>query len=145
MEPSLWHLTLNTGHVRKSPRSEVDESIIEMLTQALAADEFDLPGGYRCVLTHRTSMSFEAEVQTRAGAKLVSMGFAAEPCTGAAVWDWLVAADQPQPPTVPWLAVRLHQGLSRDPTAADWLGNFERCLAWGFLIRQERSSAQPFG
>ncbi|MFN0166897.1 MAG: hypothetical protein ACKV22_10745 [Bryobacteraceae bacterium] len=141
MEQSLWHLTLNTGHVRTFPRSEADESTIERVSQWLADDAFDLPGGYRCVLTHRTSKSFEAEVRTPAGAKLVSMGFAAEPSAGAAVWDWLVAADQPQPGVVPWLAVRLHEGLARDPAAADWLGDFERCLAWGFLVRHHPPSA----
>ncbi|MFN0167826.1 MAG: hypothetical protein ACKV22_15470 [Bryobacteraceae bacterium] len=145
MEPSLWHLTLNTGHSSKSLRTEVDENIVEIVSQRLADDAFDLPGGYRCVLTHRTSKSFEAELQTKGGAKLVSMGFAAEPSTGAAVWDRLVAADEPQPPTVPWLAIRLHQGLAGDTTATSWLDDFERCLAWAFLDRCQRSSAQPFG
>jgi len=31
MPPDLWHLTLTTGHGRRSPRSEVADDVVAML------------------------------------------------------------------------------------------------------------------
>lgn len=39
-------------------------------------------------------------------------------------------------PDAPWCAVRLELGILADLPAAEWLGDFERCLAWTWLERQ---------
>ena len=36
-------------------------------------------------------------------------------------------------PSPPFIAVSLHPELEMYPDAAQWLGDFERCLAWGWL------------
>lgn len=37
------------------------------------------------------------------------------------------------PPALPWCAVRIEIGMAVHPQPADWLGDLERCLAWGWI------------
>ena len=45
--------------------------------------------------------------------------------------------DPVRPPRPPWLGVLCHSALFRDPEAASWLGDFERCVAWTMLTMKE--------
>ena len=45
--------------------------------------------------------------------------------------------DPSRPPRPPWLGVLCHSALFRDPEAASWLGDFERCVAWTVLKMKE--------
>jgi hypothetical protein len=41
-------------------------------------------------------------------------------------------------PAGPWCAVRFELGLAMHQQAADWLGDFERCIAWAWLDARAR-------
>lgn len=47
--------------------------------------------------------------------------------------SWLRVATREKPPFPPWLAVWLYPTLSFDLDAAKWLGDLERCIAWGMI------------
>ena len=57
--------------------------------------------------------------------------------------DWVMP---PKPPSAPWLAVVLLPGIATDTDAAHWLGDFERCLAWLIIEREnpKQEAAQVF-
>jgi len=46
--------------------------------------------------------------------------------TDKSLADWVMPG---KPVSVPWLAVAI-LGLQHDPDAAEWLGDFERCMTW---------------
>ncbi len=43
-----------------------------------------------------------------------------------------VVTDKGKCPPEPWIAVALDEGILSHPNTTEWLGDFERCLAWGF-------------
>ena len=130
----IWHLTLDTGHGRPSPRSEVADGSVAQIAGWLDSDAFEPLPGYRCALTYRSEHCFEAELYSPAGGLMASMAFASHARCGAALWRRVVS--KRHKPAEPWLAVLLGPGIVGDP-AVDWLGDFERCLAWAFLERSE--------
>ena len=42
----------------------------------------------------------------------------------------LTLTDPTRPPRAPWCGVLCHPALFLRPDAAEWLGDFERCVAW---------------
>ena len=50
VEQSLLHITLNMNHRRRSPRSEVSQEAIDLLSVLIQKPEFPIPGqaAYRC-------------------------------------------------------------------------------------------------
>jgi hypothetical protein len=147
----LHHLTLQTGHSRRSERSEIvphaRAATAELLREALATGRAELPiepAGYwmrttphgRCLLV--TVMHGDE-------LPLVTYGVATHAYCGARTWRGLLDCDpliygslhgdpatQPQ---APWCAARLEPGLAYMPEAAAWLGDMERCIAWAWLDR----------
>lgn len=72
-------------------------------------------------------------------APLVTLGVAVHSRDGAQLWRTLhkqaelpVETSIDSCPTEPWAAVLLHAELAFYPDTADWLVDFERCLAWAF-------------
>lgn len=134
----LWHATIQTGHTRRSFRSEVAPEIIELVGGWLKSDHFALPpgGGYECVITRRVSNGLLAEVRNGQGTRLVEIGVANHSAFAAELWEHLGGAPDARPHE-PWCAVSLDAGLMEDPAATEWLGDFERCLAWAWLAEQK--------
>lgn len=150
----MIHYTLNTGHSRHSPRSEVGDGVIQQMTPLLTPGEYHLkrfggafsdwrlvvptcPAGYVATLYHGK-------------APVLTMGVAVLPGDAEAVWPGLEslylnvtelpgmrAADfkaPRQPETLPWLAVVLVV-----PTLLpDWCGDFEKCLAHTWIERGKK-------
>jgi len=50
---------------------------------------------------------------------------------GACLWR----KGEYQGPPVPWCAVSVHTPVGAFPEALDWLGDFERCIAWAWITR----------
>lgn len=146
----MLHYTLNTGHTRESPRDEVRDDVLEAL------HPFTLPG--RHVLPHPLSNFRVVVPQTRYGCMfsvylgrnvpIVSCGVADTLEAAAEIWPGLedlylhitdagalAGADfaaPREPESLPWLAVVLLGPV----VGFDWLGDFERCLAWAWLVQR---------
>lgn len=150
----IHHLTLTTGHTRRSWRHEIDPGVLRdlgrLLRRGIDTGRIDLtmiePAGHwvrvtphgKCVLLtvmHGDDMP------------LVTFGVAAHSRCGARMWrlltqDAVVAEGAPRlspdrAPQEPWCAARIEPGLMYRPDAAQWLGDFERCIAWAWLDHLE--------
>jgi hypothetical protein len=127
---NLNHYTVDTGDLRISPRSEVDERTLEMLTP-IARAGLGIIAGLSIVLeTHRVDKDAEVWVFT--------LGFKPD---APAVRCWLSRTPNPDlwqfgmpEPPAPWLAVALLDEaatLTNEQVSA--LGDSERCVAWALL------------
>lgn len=156
MSRYLHHVTLTSGHVRRSPRDEAGDAAVASLHDFIAAM---IAGGRPAI------PNFPAYTMTGAGegkcligtvwrddAPLMTIGIAGRSTCGATLWRLmhdqipqmppLATAGKPCPPE-PWCAARLDIGtvaLMRDDpaefqAAMEWLDDFERCLAWAWLER----------
>ena len=118
--PYLLHVTETTGHTRRSPRGEVPDEVIERLRPVLQealAGPVAVPGCEGYQMRARTDANgLHCQVLSIDGALvsfLVSRGTGGDP---------------------PRYLVRLHlDALDLHPGAAEWLGDFELCVAWCWL------------
>ena len=128
----LAHYTLDTGHLRASPRSEVGPGITELLAPLRTPGLHDVPGFAACrVRTAIIDTTLRADIGG-AGGELATIWV----CTGAAGLE-RATYDAGHPAVLdlalPACLVRLRAGIAADPSAAHWLGDFERCLAWAWI------------
>jgi hypothetical protein len=148
--PDLQHLTLNTGHLRSSPRSEVGVAALTALRPLVRAGGGLLPGlaDFRVEIAH----------YDKAGAALWTVSRGPEPLAtsacgwvggpASAVWAQLeasylkltdtavgrdVGAAFAPEPSLPWLATLLWPSIVVYPASAPWLADFNRCLAWTLI------------
>jgi len=149
------HLTLNTGHVRESPRSEVGDDIVAALLPLVRAGGGPLPqppgysvsfsrDGRNAIYTISASVDLGQVAQP---APLVTCGLAVE--RPERVWSLIGALafmraglggdhyGPARPATVPWLAVLIHEPAVLAAEAMSWLGDAERCIAWT-IIEEDR-------
>ena len=158
--PYLAHLTLTTGHLRRSYREEVGDEALALLAPWLAKSIITgarepLPvaslahfaasatvenGPLLCtVWGPPSSQQSAAAVHPAAAIPLVTFGVAQRSRHAAALWPLLLAlpgsASELQRPPPPWCAVSLQPGLLLHPSASEWLGDLERCIAWAWITR----------
>lgn len=143
----LNHITLSTGHTRRSPRSEVSDDTVKALQPWLQAaldyqDDYPLPGplGARddfVAHAHIKDGALICGVGHRHTGPLVTFGVAARSRQSGELWAWLCAqygsADALVAPAAPWCAVALHPSYMLQMGASAWLGDFERYVAWTWL------------
>lgn len=139
------HITLHTGHNRRSPRSEVsDETMARMAPLMQRVDVGEI-----CTLTDDYEIRrLDADADgrhtrqwavARAGqSTFVVMALAMKSRPGAALWRHLQATLDDLAidamPTAPWLAVYWDLQLSMyNAGALHWLGDAERCIAWAWI------------
>lgn len=153
----MEHLTLNTGHSRTSPRSEVSDHIISLVrTQLLPRTEFAIPGvcdGWRVKLSRIGAASMFSIYYF--GTPIATCGLAIDAQGADVIWPKLkslhslsygcpegclkkIPRDWPleplQPRSVPWLGVvLLPTAACVPPEDMYWLGDFSRCLAWAII------------
>ena len=147
-EPFLYHLTLNTGHLRRSPRHEVGEAVIRALAPMVAEavahpgapvpmpGEFSMPGV--TITLDQGAAACALVTLARDGKRLASIGIAGRSRCAAAVWSALVdrydgAPPAAMPQSAPWVSVVLHAQALLEADGPGWIGDFERCLAWAWL------------
>ncbi len=143
------HVTLQTGHTRQSWRHEVDPEVLPLasalLERALAGERVPIPGADGCEMTAASAGRCCLVTAWRGDAPLVTTGIAAHSRCGAELWrrlhdaPWtpLATAGTARPPE-PWCAALLQPGLALHPSAAHWLGDYERVMAWAFLSAPDR-------
>ncbi len=156
----LNHLTLNTGHLARTPRSDVDRSIVRLLMPLARAGFGPVPGLSGWYLRSYTLDGALGE--TLPGVAYFGLFPQPEVVSLPAVWcvacwraesaamAWRRAAylyrayeaslariglwrePDPQPPAeLPWLAVWMLPSIAHiDRDITMALGDLERCLAW---------------
>ena len=142
----LEHVTLNTGHTRRSPRSEAADEVVRGLAvgldRAIATKAREPIPGFALF---STALGGAAMVTLwREAAPVVTFGVAADAKDSAKLWRLLHqggagkhATNPERPPAAPWLGVRMEAGAaSTPPDDLLWLANFGRCLAWTFIERR---------
>lgn len=141
----MLHLTLNTGHVRESPRSEVGDDVIDMLRPLVRTTGGPLPHspGYAAQITRagRDAMYTISRVIDDEAAPLVTCGLAVD--DPETVWHALVRCtggrvQAEMPSATPWLGIVIHPVTLLAPAALSWLGDAERCIAWALIEESER-------
>ena len=142
----LNHITLSTGHNRRSPSSEVGAGVIAWLRPWL---EKLLTGGVPLPLPEPSLARYSAAAHIEQGGlvmtvfagadALVTFAIAGRSRQSAPLWAYITAQHGATPgltaPDAPWLAVAVRAGFAAHPDSAEWLGDFERCVAWTFLIK----------
>lgn len=144
----IAHITLTTGHARRSYREKIDDAVMPALRRLIAemrdGKVVEIPGaagyfargyvGGRCM-----------SCTVYAGASpLVTVGVATHSRCGAVLWRGLYgsapAQARPEQPPAPWCGVVLHlDALAMYRDAMVWLGDFERCLAWAFVAEKSKT------
>lgn len=149
----IEHVTLTTGHTRRSWRHEIAPDILPALRPLIEAARepehcVPVPGieprlalriedTRRCALV--TVQLYDDHVP------ILTMAIAAHSRCGQQLWELLhetarlpLATDIDQCPPEPWCAVRLEHGAALLPREALMaLGDFERCVAWAWMQMRE--------
>lgn len=153
------HITLNTGHLARTQRAGVDPEVTALLAPWLqvivnsgqahplpvpelahiSAQAFVQDGGLVVTVSAPAGPHTPGKPHTGPAMPLVTLGVAQRSRQGAALWALLVNAFGQKPglqePGAPWLAVALHPSAAAYTGALDWLGDFERCIAWAWITR----------
>lgn len=152
-ERYLHHVTLTSGHVRHSPRSEVRDDVLTLLAplldRALSGEPVPVPGvtGGYTITGGAEGRCCTLTVWAPGRVPVVTIGVATHSRCGAGLWRLLhdhavgmpVATTRDQVPPEPWYAARLEVGALQHRDAAAWCGDFERCLAWCWIERNLRT------
>lgn len=144
----MIHLTLNSGHVRESPRSEVDDAVVATLTPFTAPGQrlLPIPGDYVVRTDQAEGGGLLATVFAPGARPCITVGVAANDSEADVVWPhleqlYLRVTDLPglraadfepprRPVSTPWVVAVV---IAAGPAEAYWMGDFERCLAWAYL------------
>lgn len=146
----ITHLTLNTGHASRALREDVSDDALLLVRQWLAhslasGQPESIPGA-----SPYTGLALQADgalivtvyaPTPEAGRPhpLVTFGVAPRSRHAPRLWEMLTA--QPgvkaalRQPGPPWCAVIVQPALVMHTSAADWLGDFERDVAWAWATQ----------
>ena len=151
MDRYIHHVTLTTGHTRRSWRYEITPEamyvVAGLLEQAVVEGEAAIPAAEPACNVSVTveGQCMIATVWGPERAPLVTLGVAARARCGAKLWPMLhhhaalpLVTRTEERPDEPWCAVRLEPGIAIYTDAAHWLGDFERCIAWAWLARRDK-------
>lgn len=142
----MHHVTLDTGHVRWSPRDEVDSGLMRLLLDHIQnalhrrAPVPTTAGRYVAHATaHRDVLMLTVEdVEVPAPRPMPIVTLAVVP-VGVDVREIaaLMMRGSPVPPMPsdgPWCLVRLYPTIAlARPEDVAWMGDYERCVAWAWL------------
>jgi hypothetical protein len=128
------HLTLTTGHVRTSPRSEVADDVIAALAPLLRTGTHNLPQppGYRLRVTIEDS-TLIATLLGDQDSPLVTVLVAPDPAAIGAVRALHSRAELFTELEPPMCVDEIHDAIALDPDAALWTGDLTRCIAWAWI------------
>jgi hypothetical protein len=156
------HITLNTGHSCPQGRDSVSADVAEMMAKLIQAGlerggwtnlDFDgaaWPVHVEVIESTLLAGIFLPSADVRREKPVAAIGVSVKPFAGVKVWDRLRAhasaldaSASALLPSTPWIAALLDTstpasvGSVKDLAAffslMGWLGDFERCLAWGFV------------
>ncbi len=144
----MQHYTLNTGHSRSSPRSEVRDDVIPIMAPLLEPGEHPVPWfgpDIRLVVPGGADAWLGTVYEWNV--PLVTIGIAATAQQANEIWPaleslYLQLTDRPpfagidwraprQPERLPWVAAVIVGPMPAH--VASMIGDFERCLAWAWV------------
>ena len=138
----MTHLTLNTGHSRQSPRSEVSAETLRFLAPTLRCDTASLPGLWS-IKTHRTTGYATVDI-LHESLHVAVIGTAWTKEGAQKLWPELqaLALSQNIPPRgfmppPPFTAVLLLPSAGTlTPDSLMQMGDLGRCLGWAIMTDQ---------
>jgi len=146
---ALEHITLNTGHMRVSPREEVSQEVIDICRDLIVRStspnaHIPIPACepyfVKSVVDGSNMCATVSKLVAGTQIPVVAIGVALEAGYGVKLWEEMhSSANMPliteadSAPKRPWVAARLEfEGIFLAFDAMHWLGDFERCLAFAF-------------
>jgi hypothetical protein len=148
----LEHVTLDTGHTRRSPRSEAADEVVRGLAtgldRAIAMKAREPVPGFALFSYNVTALGGAAIFTLwREAAPVVTFGVAADAKDSAELWRLLHqggagkhATNPERPPAAPWIGARMEAGAASTPhDDLLWIAKFERSLAWALIERRARA------
>lgn len=147
----LEHVTLTTGHSRRSYADEVSDAALVLCRELVAQLDGDptklvpIPRtGWSLTGVSKAGRCLTVSIVRRPSEPIVMMSVAAHSKCGASAWrelhryadEWRLpyVTDPRRPPPEPWCAALLDTAApAESPEGLMMLGDFERCLAWAFL------------
>ena len=156
---ALCHLTLNTGHLARTPRSEVPQAVVDRLLPLVDAGGGPIPGldGWHLDLMFPLddrgarmdgAAYFQVAPEPGTSRRPVVMAVACwRPELAASAWTqavagytamrssliasslWLEPPDSP-PASLPWIAAWLTPFIALADAETMAFGDLERCLVW---------------
>jgi len=158
--PDLQHYTCSTGDVYPSPLGDIDPDILDRVR------EWTVPGKHRLlrpfnnyhVIVPSTRHGFFFTLYVGKDIAIVSCGVAHTEAAEAEIWPaiermYLEFSDHVfenltrnwkaphMPDRMPWLAVVLLGPVPHLLRCCEWLGDWERCMAWAWLTGRGSAAA----
>lgn len=142
----LHHVTLNTGHVVRQPRSvlgaPVQAAFAELLDSLLQGGRPAVPGfaGYVAQGTQWGRDLLVTVIGLSSQAPVITTGVCLRSRSSRRLWRAMhdkaivplaTVSDQPAPP--PWVADLLWPTATLHPDALEWTGDWSRCLGWTWV------------
>lgn len=146
------HLTLDTGNLTRIERGDVAGETLARVApwlEAIVQSGTPAPLPVHALERYTAHAALQdgclmLTVNGKRGQPLVTLAVAKRSRQGAAMWGLLSESPGVPPmraglerPAEPWCAVTIWPGLALDFGAANWLGDFERCVAWAWCTRHE--------
>ena len=151
------HITLTSGHLARTPLSDVSPAVTHLLAAWLVgvvntgrSHPLPLPE-----LSHFTVRAFvesgslvvsvyaphgpheQGKPYEGPDMPLITLGVARRSRQGADLWAKMIKSFATMPglerPGAPWCAVAIHPSMAMYRGPVEWLGDFERCLAWAWI------------
>jgi len=149
----LEHVTLTTGHSRRSYLDEVSDEALALCRRLIEHLRSGDPAARVPILRTPYVLTGYARtgrcltVTIAADEPVVLMAVGVHSKCGARVWreihqyadEWELpyVTDRDRPPPEPWCAALLDSAAARQPAEGLMaLGDFERCLAWAWLTSE---------
>lgn len=163
----LHHLTLSTGHLARTAREDVAPEVTALLApwlvglvqtgkvaplpasslSAYSAQALVQDGALVVTVYAPTGPHAPGKPHAGPGTPLVTLGVAQRSRQAAGLWDALTGAFPAraglQMPSTPWVAVATHPAMLAHRDAVEWLGDFERCIAWSWITRNPSLESAP--
>lgn len=138
----LNHITLETGHNRRSPRHEVDAEVVRFLmahlSDAIKKGTSPIPTEENYALKAETrGADLTATVASAAGTPILSFAIVQDSNGAKEFWDRILRrckapASTLMMPSAPWLAVWI-ESPAMAFSISEWVADYERCIAWTWI------------
>lgn len=137
------HVTLTTGHIRKSYPDEIDKALYFRINRIIRESEqpagapLEQFPGYR-VKTIRVPGGAVATLYGSSGLPVLTTGCRLDDSDGN-LWTMLhktsasIVTRADEFPPSPYVADRIEPGARMHPDALLWTADFARCFAWAIL------------